>query len=107
MIGKSTSFGNLQDIVSEVDFPGLTQTDRLIMRELARCAGNWHTGENSYPGVDRLSRRAGVDRRTIQRRLRWLEKAGLIECTTPGHGHSASIYRICLDHIGYRSGKEE
>src|SRR5216683_6015617 len=82
---QPTSLVDFMTVVMAVEYPGLIETDRLILATIAVRA-DWHTGKHGFPGLDRLclttsGKDGRKDRRTIQRRLRWLESIRLIECT--------------------------
>lgn len=83
--------------------PGLTHVETLILVALADYASD-ETRE-CWPSIASIQRRSRCDRRTVQRRLRELEKRGLIECARGGHQYgkgAASCYRLMFDHDGNR-----
>lgn len=81
--------------------PVLSATDTLVLIALADYASD-ETRE-CWPSVATIARRARIDRRTVQRRLRSLEERGYIRIAIGGHQYgenTASAYRLLFDHAG-------
>jgi hypothetical protein len=70
----------------------LTAADRDILYALGVHV-DWQTGKGAYPGLDTLAAECGHDRKTVQRRLPFLERAGLIARQPRSH-QAASGQRV-------------
>lgn len=58
-----------------------------------------HNGERIYPGLKLIAHKTGYQLRQVQRIVRSLEEAGILEVVTESTQHRPTEYRARLDHV--------
>lgn len=71
--------------------------NKLALLALADHAAD--DGTSVYPSVPRLARKCDLSKRSAQRTLRHLEKAGFVAVEREGYGQSARRYRLIVEAI--------
>ena len=80
----------------------LSASDTLVLVALADYAND--DTRQCWPSIATIARRARFTERGVQKRLRSLEKRGLIEIATGGHQYGVNTsnqYRLRFDHDGH------
>lgn len=83
----------------------LPPVEKLVMLKLADCADD--QGRNAYPAVQTIADEVGVNARTVQRAIRGLLSAGLIELTAAANRYRPNCYRLYPDRGDVLTPQEE
>lgn len=68
---------------------------KIVLLKLADCADD--QGRNAFPSVGRIARECCMHERSVQRALRRLEAAGLLEVQAGASQHRPTTYRVRTD----------